>query len=80
MALPEAEWPHRIHKPRIRPTPDQERFFARLKARRDATAASLHLDPALIAPKATLEQIAADPESAGSRLLPWQLALLQPIP
>ncbi len=77
--LPPEEWPRVIRKPRSRPTPDQERFFMRLKTRRDATAASLQLDPALIAPKATLEQIASDPDSASSRLLPWQLALLQPI-
>ena len=59
--------------------PDQERLFSALKSRRDATATQLQLDPALIAPKATLEQIAADPPSAPVRLLPWQLSLLQPI-
>jgi ribonuclease D len=80
LALPPEAWPHPIRKPRVRPTPDQERFFARLKTRRDTTATSLQLDPALIAPKATLEQIASDPACASSRLLPWQLALLQPIP
>jgi len=79
LALPDEEWPRPIRKPRIRPTPDQERFFMTLKNRRDSTASGLHLDPALIAPKATLEQIAADPASAPSRLMPWQLALLQPI-
>lgn len=79
LAIPPEEWPRPIRKPRLRPTPDQERFFARLKTRRDATATQLQLDPALIAPKATLEQIAANPDSAASRLMPWQLALLQPI-
>ncbi len=79
LALPPEEWPRPIRKPRVRPTPEQERFFARLKTRRDAAATGLQLDPALIAPKATLEQIAADPASAPSRLLPWQLALLEPI-
>jgi ribonuclease D len=79
LALPEEEWPRPIRKPRVRPTPEQERAFATLKTRRDSTAAKLQLDPALIAPKATLEQIAADPSAASSRLLPWQLALLEPI-
>jgi ribonuclease D len=79
MALPPEEWPRPIRKPRIRPTPDQERFFMRLKTRRDATATQLKLDPALIAPKATLEHIAAEPESAVLRLMPWQLSLLEPI-
>jgi ribonuclease D len=79
LAMPPEEWPRPIRKPRLRPTPEQERFFARLKTRRDATATQLQLDPALIAPKATLEQIAADPDSSPARLMPWQLALLQPI-
>jgi len=79
LGVPPEEWPRLIRKPRLRSTPDQERLFVKLKTRRDATAASLKLDPALIAPKATLEQIAAEPESAASRLLPWQLSLLQPI-
>lgn len=78
-ALSPEEWPRPIRKPRIRPTPEQERSFMKLKTRRDAAAVTLELDPALIAPKATLEQIAADPASASSRLLPWQLDLLQPI-
>ncbi len=79
LAVPSEEWPRPIRKPRIRPTPEQERFFMKLKTRRDATAKDLQLDPALIAPKATLEQIAADPATAAARLMPWQLALLQPI-
>jgi len=79
LAMPAEDWPRPIRKPRARPTPDQERFFARLKSRRDAAATQLQLDPSLIAPKATLESISSDPESAPARLLPWQLALLQPI-
>jgi ribonuclease D len=79
LAIPPEEWPRPIRKPRLRPTPEQERLFMRLKTRRDATAKQLELDPALIAPKATLEQIAADPESAAGKLMPWQLGLLQPI-
>jgi ribonuclease D len=79
LALREEEWPRAIRKPRNRPTPEQERFFMKLKTARDKTATDLKLDPALIAPKATLEQIAADPGCAPTRLLPWQLALLDPI-
>jgi ribonuclease D len=79
LALPPEEWPRPIRKPRIRPTPEQERFFAKLKARRDGIANTLQLDPALIAPKAILEQIAADPSCAPARLLPWQLTLIEPI-
>ncbi len=79
LALSPEDWPRPIRKPRLRPTPEQERLFMRLKTRRDATAKQLELDPALIAPKATLEQIASDPDSAAGRLMPWQLGLLQPI-
>jgi ribonuclease D len=79
LALPPEEWPRPIRKPRVRPTPEQERFFAALKTKRDTIATQLALDPSLIAPKATLEQIAADPPSAASRLLPWQLSLIVPI-
>ena len=79
LGLTEEDWPRPIRKPRLRPTPEQERFFARLKTRRDQTATALNLDPALIAPKAMLEQIASDPSTAAARLLPWQLALLEPI-
>jgi len=70
LALAPEEWPRPIRKPRLRPTPEQERLFMRLKTRRDATAKQLELDPALIAP---------DPDSAAGRLMPWQLGLLQPI-
>jgi len=79
LAMPAEEWPRPIRKPRLRPTPEQERFFMALKTKRDATAKALELDPALIAPKATLEQIAADPGSAATRLMPWQFSLLGPI-
>jgi ribonuclease D len=79
LAIPPEEWPKPIRKPRMRPTPEQEKFFAKLKTKRDAVAAELGLDPALIAPKATIEQIAADPGSAAGRLLPWQLAIIEPI-
>jgi ribonuclease D len=79
LVLPEEEWPRPIRKPRSRPTPEQERAFARLKAKRDAAATLLQLDPALIAPKATLEQLASDPEGAVARLMPWQLELIGPL-
>ena len=42
-------------------------------------AAALKLDPTLIAPKATLENLAAEPEGASTKLLAWQRELLDPI-
>jgi ribonuclease D len=72
LALPASEWPKHIRKPRLRSTPDWDSRFRNLKKQRDAAATSLSLDPALIAPKATLERLAAEPEEAAAKLMPWQ--------
>ena len=74
--LNESDWPQWIRSTKARPTPDEERRFQVLRKRRDDAASELHLEPALIAPKATLEALAADPATAAERLLPWQQALL----
>ena len=79
LALPESEWPVFVRKNRARPTPEEEKRFHALKKKRDEAATALQLDPSLIAPKATLESIAADAQTAAERLLPWQQALLEPI-
>lgn len=77
LALPESEWPAREERgrPRARLTRAQEKRVAELRARRDAVAAELALEPTLIASRATLESAAADGD--GDRLLPWQRDLLQ---
>ena len=47
------------------------------KRQRDHMAGELDLDPSIIAPRATLEAVAARPETAGGEMLmPWQRALL----
>ncbi len=71
LASPEEEWPKAIKRPRTRSTPDWDARFRAFKQKRDAAAAHLQLDPALIAPKAVLEKLAAEPETA-CRLMPWQ--------
>ncbi|HWB59853.1 MAG TPA: HRDC domain-containing protein [Chthoniobacteraceae bacterium] len=76
LALPQNEWPVILRRARARPTPEEERRFLELKKKRDAAATGLNLDPSLIAPKATLEALAADPAAASERLLPWQQELL----
>ncbi len=78
LALPEGEWPVLVRRARTRPTPEEEKRFLELKTKRDAAAAGLKLDPSLIAPKATLEALAADP-TAADRLLPWQREILTPV-
>jgi ribonuclease D len=78
LASPENEWPVLVRRPRNRPTPEEEKRFRDLKSKRDAAATELKLDPSLIAPKATLEALAASPESAAERLMPWQQGILAP--
>ena len=46
------------------------------KARRDAVAAELQLDPSLIAPKAMLESLGSEPAETAARMMPWQRELL----
>lgn len=77
LALPEEEWP-KIPRGlrRIRPTPAQEAAFRDLKARRDKVATELQIDPALIAPKTVLENLASQPEESAEKLMPWQRELL----
>lgn len=48
----------------------------RIKALRDRLAAGLQIDPTLIATRAQLVQLARDPASAATVLLPWQAKLL----
>ena len=74
--LPEEEWPKFIRAPRLRPTPAQLEHFDELKRIRDKAATEHHLDPSLIAPKATLEGLAFRPDDTLSKLLPWQRELM----
>jgi ribonuclease D len=56
----------------------------KLRVHRDAVAAELALDPTVIAPKSTLQDIARNPDTAPARLIaenrwcPWQWELLKP--
>jgi len=76
LKVPEAEWPQPVRKPRSRPTGEQQRLFNHYKTERDKAAARLSLDPSLIAPKAAIEAIAANPAEACEKMMPWQRALL----
>jgi len=48
-----------------------------LRLRRDQVARELELEPTFIAPRATLEAIAADQTRATALLVPWQRELLR---
>ena len=77
MQLPETEWPKMIRKPRLRTTQEQEMRFRALKKIRDSVASDLQLDPTLIAPKATLEQLSRNETEALDALMPWQRTCLK---
>ncbi len=73
---PEDQWPERQQRPRPkRFTPEQDARLERLRTVRQKQAAELKLDPSVIAPRAVMERIAADPSNA-SELLGWQRQVL----
>lgn len=74
LALPEEEWPKVIRGVRIRSTKEQVDRFNQLREHRDKVAREIELDPSIVAPKAALEAVAADPSAP--ILLPWQRSLL----
>jgi ribonuclease D len=77
MRLPDAELPRRLRRVGTRPTQEMERMAEDLRKRRDVVAEKLGLDPSFIAPKATVESIAADGARSTTLLVPWQRDLLQ---
>ena len=61
-------------------SPDELARQDRIKADRDRLAQGLNLDPTLIATRAQLVQIAREPASIDTVLLPWQAGLLKAEP
>ena len=61
-------------------SPDELDRQDRLKADRDRLARGLNLDPTLIATRSQLAQIAREPASIDTTLLPWQAQLLKAEP
>jgi hypothetical protein len=54
-----------------------ERAAENLRRKRDVVAEQLGLDPSFIAPRATVESIAADQTRSEALLVPWQRDLLE---
>ena len=75
-ALPESEWPVFTKRKGTRWTAEEEKRAEALRKQRDAVAVELDLDPSIIAPRATLEAVAARPAAAEEMLMPWQRQLL----
>lgn len=76
LAIPESEWPVVRRRFGTRPNAETLRRAEELRRRRDKSADELGLEPSFIAPRGTLEAVAADGTRAISLLVPWQRELL----
>ena len=76
LAVPESDWPVLPRRFGTRPTAEMVRRTEELRQRRDKSAEQLGLEPSFIAPRGSLEAIAADHARAASLLVPWQRELL----
>ncbi len=77
LRLPPDEWPARERRLGVRPSQEMERVAENLRKKRDVVAEELGLDPSFIAPRATVESIAADQSRSEALLVPWQRGLLE---
>jgi len=76
LAVPESDWPVLSRRFGTRPTAEMVRRTEELTQRRDKSAKELGMESSFIAPRGTLEAIAADHARAASLLVPWQRELL----
>jgi ribonuclease D len=74
--LPESEHPAVLRQTGRRPLPQEQKQFEELKARRDAQASQLGIDPSLIASRSTLASLARDRDGNAAELMNWQKELL----
>ena len=77
MQLPEKDWPVRPRRSGTRATAEIVKRIEQLRRQRDHAAKELHVESSFIAPRATLEAIAADQSRADGLLVPWQRDLLR---
>src|SRR2546421_8924893 len=76
LALKEEDWPETRKRHADRPTREMERAAETLRKRRDHAASELKIEPSFIAPRATIDAIAANGARAEQLLVPWQRSLL----
>ena len=76
LALKEQDWPETRKRRGERPTREMERAAEGMRKRRDQTASELKIEPSFIAPRATIDAIAADRGRAEQLLVPWQRQLI----
>jgi ribonuclease D len=76
LRMPESEWPVSRRRFGTRPSAETVQRAEELRRRRDKSAEECGLEPSFIAPRSTLEAIAADQTRAAALLVPWQCKLL----
>ena len=76
LALKEEDWPETRKRRGERPTREMERAAEGMRKRRDQAASELKIEPSFIAPRATIDAIAADRARGEHLLVPWQRTLL----
>ena len=76
LALSEEDWPETRRRRGERPTREMERAAEAMRKRRDEAAHQLKIEASFIAPRATIDAIAADGSCAERLLVPWQRDLL----
>lgn len=76
LALKEEDWPETRRRHADRPTREMERAAEAMRKRRDQAAGELKIEPSFIAPRATIDAIAADRAQAEQLLVPWQRQLM----
>lgn len=74
MEIPESEWPRTEKHRRKRPSREYLDRLSRLRSTRDKVAATLGLEPSIVAPRHALEATAED--ASVDALMPWQRNLL----
>ena len=76
LRAPESGWPVSRRRSGTRPSAETVQRAEELRRRRDKSAEECELEPSFIAPRNTLEAIAADQTRAAALLVPWQCELL----
>jgi len=76
LRAPESEWPVSRRRFGTRPSNKTVQRAEELQHRRNSSAEELGLEPSFIAPRSTLEAIAADDARTAALLVPWQRELL----
>jgi ribonuclease D len=76
LRAPESEWPVSRRRFGTRPSNEAVQRAEELQRRRNRSAEELGLEPSFIAPRSTLEAIAADDARTAALLVPWQRELL----